>query len=107
MPYRAQRKPLAHTDAETAAETAPLRGHPSSKFRCDYCRSVLRADCHVYYMMRFCSDGCIAAYKRRLSGTTVAKVQVLHASGRSRTLDPARNRSNILALRHSLRRVAR
>jgi hypothetical protein len=50
-------------------------------FHCDYCRAKLRNGIKRYYMMRFCSDGCITAYRRRLTSATAHKVQVLHASG--------------------------
>lgn len=52
-------------------------------FHCDYCRAEIGNSFRRYYMMRFCSDACIAHYRRRLTSATARKVEVLHASGLS------------------------
>ena len=43
------------------------------QFRCDHCRAKLRVQ-HYYWRIRFCSANCVAAYQKRLSKGTQAKI---------------------------------
>jgi len=45
----------------------------SAALRCDHCRAKLRVQ-HCYWRMRFCSANCVAAYQKRLSKGTQAKI---------------------------------
>lgn len=55
----------------------------STQLRCDHCRAKLGFRVQHYWRMRFCSANCAAAYQKRLSVGTQAKIvklDVAHTS---------------------------
>ena len=45
--------------------------------RCDHCREELGLTARHYWRMRFCSEACKCAYRRRLAAATRDKISQL------------------------------